>query len=73
MGRIGDKMSKLTEEEQSMIDRFCPTMVYTMNRKTLKSLLLDRGSCPFWNGMVYSIKSKHIGAGVYEVTGKFQE
>lgn len=63
---------KHTEEEQHAIDNFVPTMVYTTRRKALQELLLKTPRPALWNGSTYTIVSKHIGAGVYEVTGKME-
>lgn len=39
----------------------------TMTRKDLKALLLDTGGWIMACGYLWDIKSKHIGAGVYNV------
>lgn len=62
---------KLTTDEQRQVATFNPHMTYTMRRAVLQKLLLERPSPAFWNGRTYRIKSKHLGAGVYEVTGEF--
>ena len=52
---------------------FNPQMNQTMTKKDLQKLLLDLPRPAFWMGRTYTVQSKHIGAGVYEVTGKFDE
>ncbi len=42
-------------------------MKYTMERKELRDLLLSTGGTRFWMGTLYDIKSKSLGAGVYNV------
>jgi hypothetical protein len=64
-------MAKLTQDEREVITRFNPVMRYTMRRAALQALLLCLPRPAFWNGRTYTVKSKHIGAGVYEVTGDF--
>lgn len=61
-------MSRLTLESQSMVREFNPRMTYRMVRAELKELLL-RGPI-FYYGEVWNVKTKHLGAGVYEVTGE---
>ncbi len=64
-------MGKLSHEEHHIVDNFNPLMRYTMRKETLQKLLLDRPRPACWNGRSYVIKSTHIGAGIYEVTGDF--
>jgi hypothetical protein len=51
---------------------FNPLMTQTMTEADLQKLLLSVPRPAFWNGRTYTIKSEHIGAGVYEVTGDFR-
>lgn len=44
-----------------------PGTSYTMTRKELKAQLMEYGEFQFFNGDMYDIKSKHLGAGVYKV------
>ncbi len=65
-------MAELSADEARDVENFNPLMRYTMRKPVLQKLLLDRPRPAFWNGRSYTIKSKHIGAGVYEVTGDFR-
>lgn len=61
-----------TEDEVSAVRNFNPNSVYVMRKSPLQQLLLKTPR-PYalWNGAKYTIKSKHIGAGVYEVTANW--
>ena len=59
-------------EERHVLENFCPEMRYTMRRSLLQRLLLKTPRPAMWEGRTYTIKSKHIGAGVYDVTGDFR-
>lgn len=50
---------------------FNPDMTQSMSRKDLQTLLKSLPRPAFWMGRMYVIKSKHIGAGIYDVTGDF--
>ena len=52
---------------------FHPLMTQTMTKADLQKLLLSLPRPAFWMGRTYTVQSKHIGAGVYEVTGTFDE
>jgi hypothetical protein len=64
-------MAKLTSAELADIEGFNPAMRYNMRRVALGALLLKTPRPAFWWGRTYTITSRHLGAGVYEVTGKF--
>ena len=51
----------------AVVNNFNPTMRYTMTRETLRELLLKTPIPAFWHGGTYRIRSKSLGAGVYEV------
>ena len=40
----------------------------TVDKNTLKTLLLSYGSTVFNCGKLWNIKSKHLGAGIYELS-----
>ncbi len=65
-------MPKISADEARDVENFNPLMSYTMRKAVLQKLLLHRPRPASWNGRSYTIKSKHIGAGVYEVTGDFR-
>ncbi len=44
-----------------------PYISYTKTRKELKQLLLETQGWMFYNGYMWDINSKHLGAGVYKV------
>lgn len=62
----------MTRHGDFVVD-FNPSMTQTMTRKDLTALLLSLSRPSFWMGRPYVVKSKHIGAGVYDVTGDFSE
>lgn len=62
--------SKLTDSELLKVQNFNPLMRYNMRRAVLQKLLLDTPRPSFWNGWNWQVKSNHIGAGIYEVTGE---
>ncbi len=70
-------MAKLTAaqaaEERHVLENFCPHMRYTLRRSLLQQLLLKTPRLAMWDGRTYTIRSKHIGAGIYDVTGDFQD
>lgn len=73
-GGIAVKLApQVDPEEERMLSDFRPHMVYTMRRSTLQKLLLRTPRPAFWMGRKYTIRSKHIGAGIYEVTGQFND
>jgi len=64
--------NKYTPEEVNAISNFNPYLVYVIRKRALQELLLNTPRpFAFYDGRSYQVSSKHIGAGVYEVTGKF--
>ena len=47
-----------------------PYLTYTVETKDLKKILLDTDGWYFYDGYVWDIKSKSLGAGVYSVYSK---
>jgi hypothetical protein len=68
MSKIGLGQNSWTNDEVAAVQNFNPNFIYTMRKVPLQQLLLKTPR-PYalWNGSKYQIKSKHIGAGVYEV------
>ena len=56
-----------------MPEGFNPTLRYTVRRKEAQEILLSHPYPAFWNGRSYRVVVRHVGAGVYEVTAKFDE
>lgn len=63
----------MSETPESFVARFCPTLTYTVKRKHVDALREQFGSWMFWNGDKFTIVTKSIGAGWYEVTGRIQK
>lgn len=69
MSKIGLGSKSWTEDEVAAVSNFNPHSIYTMRKVPLQQLLLKTPR-PYalWYGAKYEIRSKHIGAGVYEVS-----
>lgn len=65
-------MSELTAEEHRQLNFLAalPHGSTTVERKSLKAIMLQTGGTLMSGGRLFTIQSKHLGAGVYKLTLK---